>query len=255
MDRLYFTSTRLKVQGKQGILIPDGDGYYEMPIGAFNCMNNCGEMYTSENIDNLFNESSDFMRKLRSGKLFGEWGHPEKHPSESVSEFMSRACNISDKHTCAFFKDIWIDKNVTPDMQKYGVPKDAWVAMAKVKPHGLAWESLDRSLKDPNVNTTFSGRFMTRDRMYRGQCYIVVEKIITYDAVTEQGIPAAEKYLAPRLESRNTQITPKMVDDMRRQLDTGKLRIESANQLQGIIHTADNFFREQRGETRGYYNW
>ena len=255
MERLVITSTRLRVQGKQGILKPDADGYYEMPIGAFNCVNSTDEVYTAKNIQEIFNSSSELMRKIQNGKLFGEWGHPEQLPGETANAFMMRACRVNDKDTCVFFKDIWLDNNVTPDMQRYGVPSDAIITMAKLKPMGALWETLQRSLEDPNVNTTFSGRFLTKDRVYRGKTYVEVVQAVTWDAVTEQGILAAEKYLAPRLESRNTQITPKMIDDMRRQLDTGKLRTESANQLQSIIHTADNFFREQRGETRGYYNW
>ena len=48
MERLVITSTRLRVQGKQGILKPDADGYYEMPIGAFNCVNSTDEIYTAK---------------------------------------------------------------------------------------------------------------------------------------------------------------------------------------------------------------
>lgn len=255
MERLLFTSVRCKVQGKQGILKPDGEGYFEMPIGAFNCLNSAGEFYTRENISELFNSSSELTRKLENGKLFGEWGHPEMLPGESAGEFMNRACRVNDKDTCVFFKDIWISDQVTPDMQRYGVPSDALITMARLKPMGAKWEALQRSLEDPNVNTTFSGRFLTRDRIYRGKVHVIVEKVITWDAVTEQGIPAAEKYLAPRMESHKTVITPKMVEQMKDQLKVPGLRQESAAQLQSIISTADNFFSGQKQGTRSYTAW
>lgn len=253
MERLLFTSTRLRVQGKQGILKPDSEGYFELPIGAFNCLNSAQEFYTKENIEQLFTGSSGLMRKVQNGKLFGEWGHPEMAPGESVNEFMSRACRINDKDTCVFFKDIWVDKP-TPDMQRYGVPSDAMVTMARLKPMGAKWEALQRSLEDPNVNTTFSGRFLTRDRIYRGKVYVIVEQIVTWDAVTEQGIPAAEKYLAPRLERHSTPITPQVVQAMKQQVNSPTMRMESAEQLKSVIATADKFFATT-SNAKGYANW
>ena len=253
MERLLFTSTRLRVQGKQGILKPDSEGYFEMPIGAFNCLNSANEFYTKENIEQIFHSSSEMMRKVQNGKLFGEWGHPEMASGESPRDFMARACRINDKDTCVFFKDIWIDK-ATPDMQRYGVPSDALVTMARLKPMGNKWEALQRSLEDPNVNTTFSGRFLTRDRIYRGRTYVIVEQAVTWDAVTEQGIPAAEKYLAPRLERHTTQITPQIVQAMKQQLKVPGLRTESVQQLTSIIQAADRFYATS-ASGKGYTRW
>lgn len=253
MERLLFTSTRLRVQGKQGILKPDSEGYFEMPVGAFNCLNSAQEFYTKENIEQLFQGSSELMRKVQNGKLFGEWGHPEMAPGEDPNAFMARACRINDKDTCVFFKDVWIDK-ATPAMQQYGVPADALVTMARLKPMGNKWEALQRSLEDPNVNTTFSGRFLTRDRIYRGRTYVIVEQIVTWDAVTEQGIPAAEKYLAPRLERHTTPVTPKMVEALKKQASSPGMRMESAQQLHSVINTAEQFFAS-RESSKGYSNW
>lgn len=254
MERLVITSTRLRVQGKQGILEPDADGYYEMPIGAFNCVNSTDEVYTAKNIQEIFNSSSELMRKIQNGKLFGEWGHPEQLPGETANAFMMRACRVNDKDTCVFFKDIWLDNNVTPDMQRYGVPSDAIITMAKLKPMGALWETLQRSLEDPNVNTTFSGRFLTKDRVYRGKTYVEVVQAVTWDAVTEQGIPAAEKYLAPRLESHKTVVTPKMVEELKVQVANSNLRMESSSPVHSVIATAEKFFNKNT-PNRGYSAW
>ena len=254
MERLVITSTRLRVQGKQGILKPDADGYYEMPIGAFNCVNSTDEVYTAKNIQEIFNSSSELMRKIQNGKLFGEWGHPEQLPGETANAFMMRACRVNDKDTCVFFKDIWLDNNVTPDMQRYGVPSDAIITMAKLKPMGALWETLQRSLEDPNVNTTFSGRFLTKDRVYRGKTYVEVVQAVTWDAVTEQGIPAAEKYLAPRLESHKTVVTPKMVEELKVQVANSNLRMESSSPVPSVIATAEKFFNKN-APNRGYSAW
>lgn len=255
MEKLLFTSTRLRVSGKQGILTPDAEGYYTHPIGAFNCVNSMGEVYTSENIDSIFGSSSDLMRKIQNGKLFGEWGHPDMLPGENANQFMGRACRINDKDTCVFFKEVWTEKNVSPAMQAYGVPSDALVTMARLKPMGAKWEALERSLQDPNVNTTFSGRFLTRDRVHRGTTYVIVESIVTWDAVTEQGIPAAEKWLSPRLETHKVQITPKTVEAMKVRMNTPGLRVENSDVLASVIKTAESFFQEQRSDSKGYKNW
>ena len=254
MERLLYTSTRLRVMGKQGILKPDSEGYYTMPIGAFNCVNSANELYTLENIDGIFNQSSELMRKVQNGKLFGEWGHPDMLPGESGNEFMGRACRINDKETCVFFKEIWLDRNITPEMQAYGVPKDAVITMARLKPMGSKWEALERSLQDPNVNTTFSGRFLTRDRVHRGVTHVIVESVVTWDAVTEQGIPAAEKWLSPRLESHKTTITPKAVEAMKQRMATPGFRMENNEALVSVVKTAEKFFAEQQS-SRGYKNW
>lgn len=255
MERLVFTSTRLRYSGKQGILKPDAEGYYEMPIGAFNCVNSTDEVYTMENIKSIFDGSSELMRKISNGKLFGEWGHPEPNTGESSNEFMGRACRINDKDTCVFFNKIWLDATLAPSMEHVGVPKDAVVTMARLKPMGSKWEALDRSLQDPNVNTTFSGRFLTRDRMHRGKTYVTVESIVTWDAVTEQGIPAAEKWLSPRLETHRTVLTPKMIEGMKNSLSNNALRQESIDGTRDIIQRAETFFAQQKISTPAYHNW
>lgn len=254
MERLIYTSTRLRVSGKQGILTPDSEGYFTQPIGAFNCANSMDEVYTLENINSIFDNSSDLMRKIQNGKLFGEWGHPSMLPGENANQFMSRACRVEDKDTCVFFKEVWSENKVSPAMQAYGVPADAIITMARLKPMGSKWEALQRSLEDPNVNTTFSGRFLTRDRVHRGKTYVVVESIVTWDAVTEQGIPAAEKWLAPRLESSKTVITPSMVQGMKARLAISGFRQESNDALASVVKTAEKFFAEQKGG-RGYKDW
>ena len=255
MERLLFTSTRLRVSGKQGILKPDSEGYYTQPIGAFNCVNSAGELYTKENISSIFESSSDLMRKIQNGKLFGEWGHPEMLPGENDNQFMNRACRVNDKDTCVFWNKVWAEDKVTPEMQAYGVPKDAIVIMGRLKPHGSKWEALERSLQDPNVNTTFSGRFLTRDFVQRGVVHVIVESVITWDAVTEQGIPVAEKWLAPRLETRKTPITMNMVKAMKQRLTTPGMRMENYDSLSNVVKTAERFFQSQASVEKGYSDW
>lgn len=255
MENLFFTSTRLQYNGKQGILKPDAEGYYEMPIGALNCKNSLGEFYTDENVEKIFSLSGDLMRKIKDGKLFGEWGHPVQQPGESDRDFMRRSCTINDKETCVFFSKVWITREVTPEMRAFGIPENAAIIMGRFKPMGKLWETLQRSLDDPNVNTSFSGRYLTRDRHYRGVCYVIVEGVVTWDAVGDQGHAVAEKAFATRLESHSTKITPRMVSNLREDIASGSIRMESASGALEVVNTAQRFFAEQKGAARGFHDW
>jgi hypothetical protein len=156
--RLLFTSTRLRLNGKQGILKPESDGSYIMPIGGFNCLNSKGEVYTMENIKEIFESSSELMRKIQNGKCTGEWGHPEPRAGEDMRDFMNRACMVSDKDTCALFKEVWLDDKIARSaaMASYNIAPDTVVTMGRVKPHGLQWEALQRAFDDPDFNVSFS---------------------------------------------------------------------------------------------------
>lgn len=257
-DRLIFTNTRLVLSGKKGILRPDSEGYYEFPIGAFNCRNSANEIYTADNIDRIFAESSAFMRKVSSGKLFGEWGHPRPYPNESPNQYMARASNVEDKDTCVFFKEIWNDPKAGKHFTQYkGIDESSIITFGRLKPHGIKWEVLQRAIDDPNVNIAFSVRNLGRDRLYRGDTYVSVEEVITYDAVTEQGVASSEKHASMRLESFKQVITPRVVEQMRTNLERGAIRMENADNVRSIIEYADAYFRQARvgHQTPSYANW
>lgn len=255
-DNLIFTNTKLTISGKSGILKPDADGYYEMPIGAFNCENSMGEVYTKDNIDQLFSSSGDLMRKVNAGKLYGEWGHPHQHHGESDDNFMARASSVNDKDTCAFFKSIWNDDRVARDfVQCRGINVNSVITFAKLKPMGAKWETLQRALDDPNCNIAFSVRNLGKDRIYRGKTYVSVQEIITWDAVGEQGVGCAEKHAALHLESHRVVVTRKMVETMRSNLQRGALRQESVAGVRALIATADRHFRTIDNPQPAYANW
>lgn len=256
-DRLVFTNTRLRLSGKKGIIRPDSEGYYEFPIGAFNCMNSAGEVYTADNLDRLFSDSSDFYRKLTSGKLFGEWGHPSPRPGESMDAYVNRCSNIEDKDTCVFFKEIWNDPKAGKHFTQYnGIDSSSIITFGRLKPHGRLWETLQRAIDDPNVNIAFSCRNMGRDRVYNGRTYVSVERLITYDAVTEQGVASSEKHGSLKLESFRQEITPAVIEKMRANLSRGFVRQESANAVKEIIAAADLFYQEKRAPiVPSYSRW
>ena len=254
-DRLIFTNTRLVLSGKRGVIKPDSEGYYEFPVGAFNCMNSAGEIYTDDNVNEIFSSSSDFYRKLTSGKLYGEWGHPSPYPGESMDDYTNRACNINDKHTCVFFKEMWNDPKAGKHFKGYnGIDDSSIITFARLKPHGILWETLQRAIDDPNVNIAFSCRNLGRDRVYKGKTYVSVVRLVTYDAVTEQGVASSEKYGSLRLESSKTVITPSVVEGLRNRLASGSLRMENAENIKNIIDTADLYFKQKSQESAPSYS-
>ena len=79
---------------------------------------------------------------------------------------MNRACMVSDKDTCALFKEVWLDDKVARSaaMTSYNIAPDTVVTMGRVKPHGLQWEALQRAFDDPDFNVSFSVRNLSTDQ-------------------------------------------------------------------------------------------
>lgn len=210
-----------------------------------------------ENIENLFASSSDLQRKIQSGKLMGEWGHPEPKPTDTPQTFMQRACLVSDKETCALFHQVWLDKDVAKSelMKANGIEPDTVVTMARVKPHGSKWETLQRALDDPNCNVSFSVRNLSYDKTVRGTVYVIISKIITWDAVIDPGIKAASKWLSPRMETRKVQITPALIDGLEQQLEKNLVRQEASQGTQELVKASREFFALKQGKRSGFADW
>lgn len=77
MSDLYFSQTKLSLLGKQGIMKPDEDGYYEFVIGGLNVHNNTKSWYyTAQGARELFGPGSLFQRRVANGALRAEVGIP-----------------------------------------------------------------------------------------------------------------------------------------------------------------------------------
>lgn len=199
MSLIKFTATKLAGTGKLGILKPDADGYYEQIIGGLNTYNSVGEYYTAEGATQLFQESSSFMRRIKSGCLKGELGHPKRLPGQSMNEYLNRILTIEETNVVCHFKDIWLDTQFGKNNPKFNNP--ALVAvMARFKPTGPKADALRLSLENPHEDVCFSIRALTKDYYQRGQTYRVLNQIVTFDNVNEPGLALARKYESPALE-------------------------------------------------------
>jgi hypothetical protein len=199
---IKFTATKLTNTGKVGNLKPDADGYYELIIGGLNTFNSAGEYYTLNGAEELFKQSSIFMRRVSNGCLKGEVGHPKRQPGMSMDDYVSRILSIDEGNVCAHFKEVWLDTDFGKKNPKFN--NNALVAiMAKVKPAGPKADSLANSLSNSSENVCFSIRALTKDHYERGQTYRVLQQIICWDNVAEPGISIANKWDSPSLESMN----------------------------------------------------
>lgn len=191
-----FACTQLASSGKKGILVPDENGYYTMPIGGLNVFNSAGMYYTAVGAKELFEGSSQLMRRVKRGALRGEVGHPQKAPRQSDDEYLMRILTIDEKNVCAHFSELWLDFDNYKDTN--GKPMIA--IMGKVAPSGPFGGMLKASLDNPKENVCFSIRSLTEDVYKRGIWERTLRNVVTFDYVNEPGIHIAEKYKSTALE-------------------------------------------------------
>ena len=197
--KVFFSCTALAGTQKNGILNKDENGYRTMPIGGLNCFNSAGQYYPYEAAKNLFESSSSFMRRVSTGCLKAEEGHPKPAPQQSETDFANRIRRIEETRVCAHIAEVYLDFNSLRDDK--GRPIVA--IMGKVAPSGPFGEALEKSFNNPKEDVCFSIRSFTENKYIAGVLQKEIAEIITFDRVTEPGIYTSRKFKAPSLESLN----------------------------------------------------
>ena len=201
MDVIKYTETVFSEKGKSGIMTPDSDGYYTVVVGALNSYNSAGEFYTAKDVVQLFDNSSHFQRRIKSGALYAELGHPKKQLNQSMEQFYNRVVSIDEKNICGHFSEVWLDFNFGKQHPELNNP-DLIAIMAKVKPAGINASALQLAFDNPKQNAPFSIRGLTENKYVNNRVERRLKNIITFDYVTEPGISIADKINAPGLENR-----------------------------------------------------
>lgn len=194
---VQFTCTTLAGTGKSGILPKDEFGYRTQPIGALNCFNSAGEYYPAAQAKALFEGSSAFMRRVSSGCLKAEEGHPKPAAGQSEESFIRRVLTIDEKNVCAHISSVYLDFDSVKD--KNGKPVIA--IMGKIKPAGPLAASLEDAYNNPREDVCFSIRAFTEDHTVAGCRQRTLVEVVTFDRVNEPGIATSRKYNAPALET------------------------------------------------------
>jgi hypothetical protein len=246
---IHLTETKLKQSNKEGVLKPDENGYYTVPLGALNCYNSAGEFYSSEGINELFSKSSALQRRISNGNLYGELGHPKKLPNMSNFEFYQRARTIEETNVCFHISEVWIDydfgkkvNSATPNM--IGI-------FGKVKPAGPHANVLKEDLDNKKANVCFSIRCLTSVEVKNGVTIKKIEEIITWDRVIEPGINVANKWDTPSLEDlTDTRFTKNQVITYSQEMLKEEVTFESdrvaLNDLITRLNRQDRVMQEER---------
>lgn len=201
MDVVKFTETVFSSSNKKGTLTPDSDGYYTLVLGALNTQNSAGEYYTAEGALELFQESSQLMRRIKNGALYSELGHPKKTPGLSTEQFYSRVLTIEETNICAHIAEVTLDFNFGknhPELNNLNLI----AIIGKVKPAGAKAQAVQLALENPKQNCAFSIRGLTENKFINGKTLRRLTNIICWDFVTEPGISIADKVWSPACEQR-----------------------------------------------------
>lgn len=216
MGEIRFGNAVLPKSENKGVLKKDNDGYYNILVGALESFNSAGEYYSAEGAKALFEESGLLMRRLKNGKLRGEYKHPMPKPGESEKAFLRRSLSIDDDRVSTFFREIYLDfDNCFDENGKKVIGIRAWL-----KPYGPYGKCVADAIDDPHQNLCYSIRAYTKDRMVGGRCVRMLSTVVTWDQVGEQGIGVANKYSTPALENEKIEapenfgsllVTPEMI--------------------------------------------
>lgn len=198
---IKFTATKLQQTNKKGILTPDEDGYYDVILGGLNVYNSARMYYELKGAEELFNKSSMLMRRIKTGCLKIEVGHPDPSPGMSENDWLRRIHTIDPKNVCGHISDIWLDYD-TGDIDHIGNGKDKPVLIwGKVAPSGPHADALDRAFKNTKENVCFSIRSLCKQYTKGSVIHRVLDIIITFDWVIEPGIKSANLWSNPGLET------------------------------------------------------
>lgn len=198
---------KLKAQGKNGVMVPDSNGYYTTIIGALNIENSIGERYVfNDRAKSLFDKSSMFQARVQRGVVRGELGHPKMLPGMTKDKYINRMFEIHEHNVAVHYSDISLDTAFGRNNPSFGMP-DLVAIMARFAPSGPHAAVTERGMKNGEENFCFSLRGITDDVEIGGQWHRSMKNIITWDVVNEPGLFIANKYDNPAIESIDVSIT------------------------------------------------
>ncbi|MNM18508.1 hypothetical protein D3C81_288010 [compost metagenome] len=203
---ITFENTMLANTGKRGILKPmDASGYYKVNAGGFNIPNRAGITYVlNQYLKECMRPGSDFERRISEGQAYCELNHPPQYYKIMVNgevvrkqitdlfEWINRLRTIDMDNVCGHIRKVhWI---------MTGADKDPVYNDIEVIPFGPKAAWMAESLPNPDINSAFSIRTVTKPQQF-GHTTREVDYWSTYDFVVEQGMLRACKHLTAGLES------------------------------------------------------
>lgn len=197
MNGFSLSCTALLGTNKAGTLKCDADGYYTVVLGALDVYNSTGAYYPEASARHLFEQSASLMRRIASGNLRGEYGHPRMQPGMTMDQFVNRVRDIYEPHVCMHIRKVTVD--YTTYRNERGQP--VITIIGEVKPSGPMGPALKEQFENKHEDVCFSIRSLTNDEYSMGRVNKHIRLIVTWDYVNEPGLAQAHKWNAPGLES------------------------------------------------------
>lgn len=174
---------------------PDERGFFPMVIGCLG-MPTRGKIFydVQSTLDAMKDTTSRFNICLRDGNLSGEYGHPVAEKREDIP----RLLRIDEHFLSHYFGSISVDSEpITVEGM------EAFPIRATVKPTGPYGDILEKQLRDPYHNTSFSIRSLCLPISGPNQAYDYrkVQIIVTFDAVHAPGYSITSKRYVTGQES------------------------------------------------------
>lgn len=173
---------------------PDANGFFPMVVGCLGIPTRGKVVYDIQSsLDAMRDTSTRFNICLRDGNLSGEYGHPVVEKKEDIP----RLLRIDEHYKSHYFGKIWTDDPIMVNGM------EAIPIRALVKPCGPYGEILEKELRDPCHNTSFSIRSLClpMDGPNPEYEYRKVQMIITFDAVHAPGYDITSKRYVSGSES------------------------------------------------------
>ena len=218
--RISISSFTLDKPISQKVCEPDERGFYEVVVGCLGIPTRNNVVYDPDSvIECMTDPTSRFNICLRDGNLLAEYSHPVIESKEDLN----RLLRIDEHYVSHVFGKIWTDDPI----MIHG--KEAIPIRALVKPCGPYGDVLEKSLRDPYINTAFSIRSLClpSDGPDRSVEYRKVQMIITFDAVHAPGFDITSKRYVPSNESFEYKVS---VDDLKDAVQ-GHMGMESTTMI------------------------
>ena len=210
--------------------IPEGQPYagsYKVSVGGLGAVNSEGHYFpATQAVLDVFKTSSALVRRIEKNVLKGEAEHPTKKPGETKESFAYRFMNIDTKNTAFLVRGIEVGDLVNVPGQ-VGQVHPIWLYIDPIGVHG---DALRSDLENPNSNTYFSIRCLSkRGTNASGQVTRSIYHVITWDWVNEGGINFADKKTSIAMNNLTTESYVEMdVTELMKIIEDDDLTAESS---------------------------
>ena len=163
----------------------DASGYFELVLQTIGIETQSGNFYDpAALLYHIESPEANFNKLLRSGYLFGEFGHPHVGMPPQPSDIL-RIVTVDPKCKSHHFRKVRLGATL-----KNG----GRLLLGEVKPSGPYGQDFYNGLTDPDTNDSMSLRsLMTQKPNGAGRMVRYIDQLVTYDAVTAPGDAAACK--------------------------------------------------------------